>query len=140
MNDYRVHPAGSLRSTCSMAAALVVAAALVGSEAMAHGTETHSGSSAEDVYCPHAQSAAKDALKSACKEIPKDGYIVQQWAPVSWEVSRCSSRQRGTDAYGNPEYWYRADWTVICGPYGKYDHNPDYHDPNAVPSNMKHSH
>ena len=78
MKDYRVHPAGFLRSTCSMAGALVVAAALVGSEAMAHGTETHSGSSAEDVYCPHAQSAAKDALKSACKEIPKDGYIVQQ--------------------------------------------------------------
>ena len=107
---------------------------------MAHGTETLSGYSAEFAYCPHAQSAAKDALKGACTNIPKDGYIVQWWAPVSWEVSRCSSRLRGTDANGNPEYGFRADWTVVCGPYGKYDHNPDYHDPNAVPSNMKHSH
>ena len=71
MKDYRVHPTGFLHSTCGMAAALVVAAALVGSEAMAHGTQTHTGYSAEDVYCPHAQSSARDALKSACKKNPQ---------------------------------------------------------------------
>ena len=139
MNDYRVHPSRFLRSICSMVSALVVAAALVGSEAMAHGTQTFSGYTGENYECSFAQSEANLTLEKECRDIPRT-QIVQQWAPVSWKVSQCQRRQTGTDMNGNPRYSYRADWKVTCGPYGEWDHNPMYHDQSTPPSNMRHSH
>ena len=123
----------TLRSVC--ASSFLVAAMLVcPSEVSAHGLVKGSGYSAEhDGFggCGRAQQEAKDAIEAFCKRLPKDNPAVGWWGPYRSSVERCSQRP-GKDWQGKDTIYYRANWSVSCGPHGDRDHSKSYHDPNDL--------